>query len=439
MDGLPPPNDDGISWFYLDSVQKEFGPFPNDMMREWFMQGFFPLGEELLIRLPHWKQHVPLNAVWPEVRDAFIGLPSSLQGGSPPLAQVDSYAPSFDPSLPPYAAADPGLMGRRQVEETLPLYPAPSAAQMGAGYWMMSPGGPGSPTAGAHASSVGGVMPPGGVPAHLGGLPSSMHGALAGPVPGSPMLGGMPGSSLVAGGGLDLGLPPLGSMPMPGMPGMPGSIGSMPPPVAMPQRGMPDSFHHCCHPALGALGGIGHPGVLPQHRPLPMHQQPGACMHAMPLGLGTERFRGRIKSFNAKQGFGFIENHDAYAIFGRDVFLHKAQIGNLKVGTEVTYGVEMNKQGMPQARDLVTLDGQAPGPAPPNVAKGGGKNKVARGRGRTAKDENPEAGDAGRRENRNRALAKGAQKGSGQATMPGLLPDPAVLGIHGGFPIVGAR
>lgn len=463
MDGLPLPSDDGISWFYLDSVQKEFGPFPNDMMREWFMQGFFPLGEELLIRLPHWKQHVPLKVVYPEVQDAFLGLPGLLQGGSPPLAQVpaqvETYAPSFDTSVPPYA--DPGLMGRRQVEETLPLYPAPAPAQMGGGYWMMSPGGNGSPTAGAHASSLGGAMPAGGgLPAHLGGLPGSMHGGVPGALPGSPMLGGMPGSGLVpGGGGVEPGMPPLGGMPLTGMQGHPSGMPGGLPDAAhhshmleamLPRRGsMPDSFQGC-HPGLGAVGGIGQPGLLPQqHRPLPMqpqqHQQPCASTHhpSLPQGLANERFRGRIKSFNAKQGFGFIENPDAYAIFGRDVFLHKAQIGNLKVGTEVTYGVDMNKQGMPQARDLVTLDGQAPGPPPPNVAKGGGKTKVARGRARNGKDDSPEGGNAGRRaDNRNRT-GKGAQKGGAQpqATMPGLLPDPAALGVHGGLSVgvVGAR
>merc|ERR1719281_670908 len=77
------------------------------------------------------------------------------------------------------------------------------------------------------------------------------------------------------------------------------------------------------------------------------------------------RFRGRIKSFNARQGFGFIECTEAHGRFGRDVFLHKTQIGDLKVGTEVTFGVEPNKQGMPQARDVCTMDGRTPGPAPP--------------------------------------------------------------------------
>merc|ERR1740123_1736402 len=89
-------------------------------------------------------------------------------------------------------------------------------------------------------------------------------------------------------------------------------------------------------------------------------------------GVPTGRFQGRIKSFNAKQGFGFIECPEAHTIFGRDVFLHKAQIGDLKIGAEVTYSVEMNKQGMPQARDLATLDGLAPGPSPASIAKGGG-------------------------------------------------------------------
>merc|ERR1719245_1652451 len=86
--------------------------------------------------------------------------------------------------------------------------------------------------------------------------------------------------------------------------------------------------------------------------------------------MGGGRMQGRIKSFNAKQGFGFIESPEAHAMFGRDIFLHKAQIGDLKVGTVVTFTVESNKQGMPQARNLVTIDGQVPGPAPSFDASG---------------------------------------------------------------------
>merc|ERR1719503_442582 len=93
------------------------------------------------------------------------------------------------------------------------------------------------------------------------------------------------------------------------------------------------------------------------------------------------RLSGRVKSFNAKQGFGFIECPQIQAMYGRDVFLHKAQIGDLKVGTEITFGVEPNKQGMPQARDLLTLDGKAPGPAP-NDPKGGKQGGGSKGGGR---------------------------------------------------------
>lgn len=325
---------DGLSWYYLDSTRKEFGPFPNDMMRDWFVQGFFPAGEELLIRLPQWKQHVPIRLVYPDVGMAFVGLPRG-----EPTPQVEHFG-GFQDQPPAYM---PDL--RRQEEP--PPYPSP--AQFG-GYYMMQPGGgcgPGSnpgmypnPMAGLHSG--------------LGGMPPSSHLAPMMPNPGMPLPG------------------------IPGMPGMPGGMGA------------------------GMLGG-GFRGAAP----LPQRQ------FGMPQGVPTGRFRGRIKSFNAKQGFGFIENSEAHAFFGRDVFLHKAQIGDLKVGTEVTYSVEMNKQGMPQARDLVTLDGLAPGPMPPNVAKGGGT-----GRGKT-----PVSGMTDRASGMGRGRGRGGQARPPVSTLtPGVVP-----------------
>merc|ERR1719217_600685 len=82
-------------------------------------------------------------------------------------------------------------------------------------------------------------------------------------------------------------------------------------------------------------------------------------------------FYGRVKSYNPKQGYGFLECPDARARFGRDVFLHKAQMGELLgrfvgPGTrlepkwltmQVRFSVEINKQGMPQARDVARIDG----------------------------------------------------------------------------------
>lgn len=234
MAGIPE-IEENQEWFYLDSTGQEFGPFPSETMRDWFSQGHFPIGEELLVRLPSWKSHVPLRMIYSEISDAFRSTRGASQG--------------------------------RLVEEASPLG-APS--QHFAGYWMMPPAAP--------------------------------------------------------------------------------------------------------YPAAGV--GYGFPPPV----------RPGAYMPAPPrhggYGAGTGRFEGRIKSFNAKQGFGFIECPEAHAIFGRDVFLHKAQIGDLKVGTQVTYSVEMNKQGMPQARELATLDGHAPGPSPANVVKGGSLSAGGRGKGK---------------------------------------------------------
>merc|ERR1719436_1349853 len=61
---------------------------------------------------------------------------------------------------------------------------------------------------------------------------------------------------------------------------------------------------------------------------------------------------GRIKSFNAEKGFGFIECPATLAQYGRDVFLHKALIGEMHVGSMVTFTYEVNKQGMPQAKEV---------------------------------------------------------------------------------------
>jgi len=79
--------------------------------------------------------------------------------------------------------------------------------------------------------------------------------------------------------------------------------------------------------------------------------------------VGPGRHIGRIKSFNPKKGFGFIDCPEASIHFsGRDVFIHKAQIGDLEVGCDITFFVEANRDGFPQARDIRKLDGRPPGP-----------------------------------------------------------------------------
>jgi len=76
---------------------------------------------------------------------------------------------------------------------------------------------------------------------------------------------------------------------------------------------------------------------------------------------------GRIKSYNPRHGFGFIDCPAAAAQFGRDVFIHKALIGDLVVGDEVNFAVQQSKDGRPQARDIRRPDGSMPGPTPDDV------------------------------------------------------------------------
>lgn len=400
MDGVPSGAEDGsVRWFYLDSVGKEFGPFPNEMMREWYSQGFFPLGEQLQIRLPAWNSFALLKHVYPDVSEAFVGLPRT---GPPVQAQPPPHpAPSPPPMEPPYSSgfdtpqfqlpSPDGFLGRRPVDDMPPPFPP---QQMGA-YWMM--GGNGAPSPSAEAGpGMGGPMP--------GGMQNNLLGVGSMPMHG----GGLPGGGCLPGRAPEM----QQNMGMGGCMGIGGQAGNMPSRLlGQVQSPSPSPILDGACARGGADGGFqnqgGFTGMPPQQQPAP-----GG------MSFSLQRYRGKIKSFNKQHGFGFIENADAFAHFGRDVFLHKAQIGNLKVGTEVTYGVEMNKQGMPQARDLFTVDGLPPGPAPFVVAKGGTKKAKGKGKGSSKGEQIPQ--DAGKVGGKGK---KGAGKnGKGGNGKPFILP-----------------
>jgi len=98
-----------------------------------------------------------------------------------------------------------------------------------------------------------------------------------------------------------------------------------------------------------------------------------------------------IKSFNAEKGFGFIECREMHDKHGRDVFLHRKQMGDFRTGTQITFTCQVNKDGMPQANDIEDLDGRKPGPAPPQgtdmgepiKTDKGGKDKGGKGGGKS--------------------------------------------------------
>jgi len=75
--------------------------------------------------------------------------------------------------------------------------------------------------------------------------------------------------------------------------------------------------------------------------------------------LGT--FIGVIKSFNEKNGYGFIMSQDCQAATGRpeDVFVHHAQAGGCTVGGQVQFTAFLNTKGKLQGKDCVPLALQA--------------------------------------------------------------------------------
>merc|ERR1719253_939419 len=132
------------------------------------------------------------------------------------------------------------------------------------------------------------------------------------------------------------------------------------------------------------------PGMMPGMMPGAGLGGAGMGMPGMSMGPGaaTGRFQGVIKSFNVQKGFGFIDCPEAHQIYGRDVFLHKAQIASFQIGSQVSFAVEINKSNMPQARDLV--ESNMLGMNMPTGRGGYKGNNKGRGRG---KSNNQKGGD----------------------------------------------
>lgn len=81
-----------------------------------------------------------------------------------------------------------------------------------------------------------------------------------------------------------------------------------------------------------------------------------------PCGKGDGKgmdFVGCIMSFNQNSGFGFISCSETHSLYGRDVFLPKAELGEFWMGDTVLFQVELDaKGGMPKAKHLRPMPGQ---------------------------------------------------------------------------------
>jgi len=114
------------------------------------------------------------------------------------------------------------------------------------------------------------------------------------------------------------------------------------------QPGLPTSFW--CHVNKDSK---------PQARVVRLESK--SCTAPTPAAVKTNHdadeaisYSGVIKSFNSDQGYGFIECEQTMQRFKRDVFLHKNQLQNCKVGDKVIFTIKVNvdKQGRPQPKAL---------------------------------------------------------------------------------------
>lgn len=111
-------------------------------------------------------------------------------------------------------------------------------------------------------------------------------------------------------------------------------------------------------PEPGLSGGLGGGGLNSTPHVSALTGFPSAPKSAMEYpGVTDSRHVGTIYSFDQVKNFGFIKCPTLYGVFNRDVFLHRAQLGNFTLGSTVEFGVFLNKNGHPQAKDLLPGSG----------------------------------------------------------------------------------
>merc|ERR1719336_1077911 len=109
-------------------------------------------------------------------------------------------------------------------------------------------------------------------------------------------------------------------------------------------------------------------------------------------GAATSKYQGWVKSINAEKGFGFIMCPQTYAQHQRDVFIRKADLTNLSVGSYVSFNCEINRQNKPQAKDVAVMSPPygAFMPSGDGKGKGKGKGKDGKGKGKDGKGKGKE-------------------------------------------------
>jgi len=74
-------------------------------------------------------------------------------------------------------------------------------------------------------------------------------------------------------------------------------------------------------------------------------------------GVPGTVYMGTIKSFNSEKGWGFVTSEETEQIFGKDLFLHKREVGEMEpvAGMEVQFFVQLSVGGRPEATGVTSL------------------------------------------------------------------------------------
>lgn len=132
------------------------------------------------------------------------------------------------------------------------------------------------------------------------------------------------------------------------------------------QMQMQQAMMSLMNPGLAMPGGLpgappgGLPGTMPGlpgagMPPLPgLNPFLGAALPGMPGLFGMDAtYEGTLKSTSEKNGYGFIQCADTYAIHKRDVYVDKERLPTgVKVGERVRFTMDMNEKGQPRATSV---------------------------------------------------------------------------------------
>mmetsp|Transcript_45632 Transcript_45632/g.83557 ORF Transcript_45632/g.83557 Transcript_45632/m.83557 type:complete len:464 (-) Transcript_45632:70-1461(-) len=410
-------------WYYLDRTGAEFGPFKVEKMRAWFKAGFFPIGDELLVRQPSWSRHERLYVLYPNKDSIFSGpprLPAQDAAAVPSTkrAHVRSVERSRSRSpkilLQPRVAVEERRHAHRSERRAVDPVEAdvPRAKEQRVSERVHRP--PERERAATQEEIV-----PRPSPAPSAAAPPQER-ELAPRLP--PAYPSMP--------------PPQHAVPAYVAPAAPPVMAygppHAPPPTVVYVQHMPPpgyAWPHAAAPELsygyGPMPGAPRsaPPVHYAPAPVPIYSLPPPAPGYGPLsGAGSARMVGRVKSFNVKAGFGFVDCKEAHHRYGRDVFIHKQQIGDLEVGDEISFTVDLNKDGFPQAREVMKMDGSIPRrsnqrPAINKVTGSGPQEQSKRtrrgGRGRRKKPAGQAAGEE-------QATGEADDAGDGTAEVPAV-------------------